>query len=128
MLVEVMSRTTEPGGDPLDLTRFTPTYPGVTRVIPAERVRYTNKAGRAYGFHTENALIEDLETGRAFAVTATIYVNENRILNDDEYEYEEISYPFFVDLGEVLAESGLRGRVTRSAAHSVGSAHRNPKW
>ena len=39
-------------------------------VLAARQVRYVNKSGRAYGFHLENAYVEDRESGRAFFVTA----------------------------------------------------------
>ncbi len=76
---------------------------GIERVMPFDRVRYVNKPGRAYGFHIENAYVEDTKTGRAFFVTAGIYVNENGVINDNRYEYDEISRPFFENLGETLA-------------------------
>jgi hypothetical protein len=82
---------------------------GVERVLPLDRVRYINKPGKAYGFHVENAYVEDTKTGRAFAVTAAIYVNDNNVINDDHYEYDLISRPFFKDLGETLARKLLVG-------------------
>lgn len=81
---------------------------GIARVIGLEHVRYVNKPGRAYGFHIENAYVEDTRSGRAFFVTAGLYVNENGVINDDHYEYDSISRPFFKDLGEVLARRLLR--------------------
>jgi hypothetical protein len=82
---------------------------GIIRVLPREQIRYVNKPGKAYGFHIENAYVEDLETGRAFFVTAGVYANENEVINDNRYEYDEISRPFFKDLGEVLARRLLSG-------------------
>lgn len=80
---------------------------GIERVLPLDRIRYVNKPGKAYGFHVENAYVEDTKTGRAFAITAAIYVNENDVINDDHYEYDLISRPFFKDLGETLARKLL---------------------
>jgi hypothetical protein len=76
---------------------------GIARVLDLSRIRYVNKPGRAYGFHIENAYVEDTRTGRAFFVTAGLYVNENGVINDNHYEYDSISRPFFKDLGEALA-------------------------
>lgn len=85
--------------------RYKPLSPGVLEALGGDRqrFRYVNKAGRAYGFHLDAAYVEDTESGRAFFVAATIWANANRILNDNEYEYDALSYPFLVELGRVLA-------------------------
>ncbi len=80
---------------------------GVMRVIPLERIRYVAKSGRAYGFHSDSAYIEDTETGRAIAVTAVVHANADGIVGDDVYVYDELSRPFFKDLGELLAREFL---------------------
>ncbi len=77
--------------------------PGVARVIPRDAVRIYNKVGRAYGFSTENAYVEDTRTGRGFFLAAVLYTNPNRTLNDDDYAYEELADPFLADLGEAMA-------------------------
>ena len=85
-------------------SRYKPLISGVRHVLGTRRrILYANKAGRAYGFHIENAMIQDLQTGRRFYVAVAIYVNENRTLNDDTYEYFNVSFPFFAELGEALA-------------------------
>ncbi len=78
--------------------------PGLVKKIPKEQLRISNKFGQAYGFSTENALVENLSNGKAIFVAATIYTNEDGILNDDRYEYEKVARPFFAALGEVLAD------------------------
>ncbi len=35
-------------------------------------------------------------------LSAVIYVNRDGILNDDKYEYKEIGYPFFKEIGEIM--------------------------
>ncbi len=62
-------------------------------------IRIYNKIGGAYGFLTDMAYIVDFEKKIEFVLGAIIYVNENEILNDGEYEYEAIGYPFMRDLG-----------------------------
>ncbi len=79
--------------------------PGLRRVLPPERLRVANKIGRAYGFSIENAYVEDMATGRAFFLAAVIYTNRDGVLNDDRYEYDEIAFPFFADLGEAVARA-----------------------
>jgi len=88
--------------------RFKPLSPGVSAVIPRNHYVYVNKAGRAWGFHLDSAYIEHLPTGRAFFVAVTLYVDEDGLLNDGRAQYNDVSFPFFVALGEVLAEDLLR--------------------
>ena len=44
-------------------------------------------------------------------LSATMYVNENEIFMDDIYEYNEVGYPFFRDLG--IAIYGYEQERTR---------------
>lgn len=84
-----------------------PFTPGVVEVLKANRVRYVSKSGRAYGFHLENAYIEDTVTKRGFFVTATVYANPDGVMNDDDYAYEEISKPLLASLGAILTKALL---------------------
>jgi hypothetical protein len=59
-----------------------------------------NKVGTGYGQLTETAYMET-ENDR-FILTATMYVNDNNIINDDIYEYETIGIPFFASLGKEI--------------------------
>lgn len=65
-------------------------------------IRIYNKIGQAYGFLIDMAYIVDFEKNIEFVLGAVIYVNENEILNDEEYEYEEVGYPFMRELGHVF--------------------------
>lgn len=85
-----------------------PLLPGLLEEVPIERLRYVNKAGRAYGFHLDSAYVEDTETKRAFLVTAAIYANPNGVLNDDDYAYDEVSGPFLAAVGQSLARAVLK--------------------
>lgn len=87
--------------------RFKPLLPGIARVLPRAQIRYVNKAGKAYGFHIENAYIEDISSGRAFFVSAAIYADHDGTVGDDRYDYAEVSAPFFAELGELLARALL---------------------
>ncbi len=82
-----------------------PLSPGVVEVTAWKSLRYVNKSGRAYGFHIDNAYIEDETTKRAFFVTVAIYGNPNGVLNDDNYAYDELTRPFMAALGEQLARA-----------------------
>ncbi|MCA9651945.1 MAG: serine hydrolase, partial [Myxococcales bacterium] len=80
---------------------------GMLEELPITRLRYVGKAGRAYGFHLDNAYIEDTKTKRAMVVTAVAYANANGVLNDNAYEYDGITRPFLRNLGQVLARAVL---------------------
>jgi hypothetical protein len=102
---ELPRESTNPRYDPVAYpdNYVKPMLPGLARVVDPGRVRVRSKTGRAYGFSTENALVEDLTTGRSFFIAATIYTNANGVLNDDLYDYTTVAEPFFADLGEALA-------------------------
>jgi len=72
-----------------------------------ENIRIYNKVGEAYGFLIDVAYIVDFEKQTEFALSAVIYVNENKILNDGVYEYKTIGYPFMRDLGMLFYEYEL---------------------
>ena len=66
------------------------------------RVRVFNKVGWAYGCLTDVSYVADFANKVEFMLTATIYVNADGILNDDKYEYEEVGWPFFYQLGQTI--------------------------
>ena len=63
--------------------------------------------GWAYGFLTDNAYIIDTQNGVEFFLSAVIYVNKNGVLNDDEYEFNELGLPFLASLGNKIYEYEL---------------------
>jgi hypothetical protein len=65
-------------------------------------LRLFNKTGEAYGHLLDGSYYVDFESGVEFFVTAVIYVNADETLNDDDYEYDSIGFPFFAQLGEYL--------------------------
>ncbi len=91
--------------------------PGLRRVLPADQIRVANKVGRAYGFSIENAYVEKLPTGEGFFLAAVLYTNSDGVLNDDLYDYESLSDPFFADLGELVARE-LWGAEAGNSANS----------
>ena len=86
---------------------FKPTISGFAQVIPRERLSYFNKTGRSHGFHVENAYVADSESDRSLFLSAVVYVNENERINDDIYEYDELSFPFYEELGALVARKFL---------------------
>lgn len=93
----------DPASYPDDWVKFL--LPGLRRVVPDDRLEIANKVGNAYGFSIENAYVADRGDARhpTFFLAATLYTNRDGILNDDQYEYDEIAFPFFADLGEAVA-------------------------
>lgn len=81
------------------------------RPIP-KGVRVYNKTGWSYGYLIDVAYIKDTLTGRENMLSGVIYVNADGVLNDNKYEYEQVGYPFFREIGEILFHrSGTTGRV-----------------
>ena len=70
----------------------------------SEHIRIYNKVGYAYGTLTDVAYIHDEESDLKFFLTATVLVNENKIFNDDNYEYETVGIPFLARLGALVLE------------------------
>lgn len=91
----------DPAKYPDDWGKFM--LPGLRRAFPEGGFNYAGKIGLAYGFTTETACIENSQTGAAVIITATLYTNDNDILNDDCYEYDSVAFPFWEALGEVVA-------------------------
>ena len=75
-------------------------------------LRIYNIVGQAYGFTTDAAYFEDIKNNVSFFLSATIYTNEDEILNDDKYEYDTIAFPFMKALGQEIyrkeVEKGVR--------------------
>ena len=80
---------------------------GDTRQEMPQNIRIFNKIGQAYGFLTDAAYVIDYESQIEFMLAATVYVNENQVFNDNEYEYEEIGLPFMGALGRAFFEYEL---------------------
>lgn len=69
---------------------------------PPPNIRIFNKPGWSYGYLTDAAYMVDFASKTEFMLSAVIYVNRDGILNDDKYEYKEIGYPFFKEIGEIM--------------------------
>ena len=73
---------------------------GDTKEISSTKIKIFNKIGFAYGHLTESAFIKSEEN--SFILSATIKVNNNRIYNEDKYEYDDIGFPFLAELGREI--------------------------
>jgi hypothetical protein len=76
------------------------------RPIPSY-IRIFNKPGWSYGFLTDIAYVADFEHKVEFMLAGTIYTNSDGVLNDDKYDYDEIGYPFFQQVGEIVYQYEL---------------------
>lgn len=71
-------------------------------------VRSFNKPGWAYGFLTDVAYIADFSNNIEFMLSATVYVNNDGILSEKHYQFQETGEPFMQALGEVIYEYELQ--------------------
>ena len=109
----------------LSETRFKPLISGIRLAgVTDEELLYSNKAGKALGFHLDNAYIAigpklgilegkavgQGEVTRKMFITLGMYVNRNGILNDNKYQYHSISKPVFKAIGFAVGEY-LKGRL-----------------
>ena len=62
------------------------------------KIRIYNKVGVAYGALTDISYIRDYQKKIEFFLSATIYVNQNQIVNDNIYEYDDLGIPFLAEL------------------------------
>lgn len=71
-------------------------------------IRVFNKVGWAYGFLTDVSYVIDLKNKVEYMLSATIYVNQDGILNDNKYEYETVGHPFLNELGKSIYNFELK--------------------
>lgn len=86
-------------------TIYKPIDVALRRMLPSHDLHVYGKGGRAFGFAVENVYVIDESTGRSFFLAASIYANDNEILNDDRYEYDSLANPFLVRLGETIGRT-----------------------
>ncbi len=67
-----------------------------------DNINIFNKVGWAYGYLIDVAYIQDNENYISFFLAAVIHVNENKMYNDGNYEYEQIGLPFLDELGDLI--------------------------
>ncbi|MVT10458.1 serine hydrolase [Chitinophaga tropicalis] len=83
-------------------------FGGETNNHITANIRSFNKPGWAYGFLTDIAYIADFSNKVEFMLSATVYVNEDGVLNDKHYQFQETGEPFMKALGEVIYEYELQ--------------------
>jgi hypothetical protein len=73
-----------------------------------EHINIFNKPGWSYGFLTDAAYVADTKNNIEYMLSAVIYVNADGILNDNKYEYDEIGYPFFKEVNNIIYQHELQ--------------------
>ena len=81
---------------------------GDTKARIPDNIKIFNKVGLAYGFTIDNAYIVDLDNNVEFFLTAVIYSNSNKVMNDNLYDYENLSIPFLSELGRRIYNYELK--------------------
>ncbi len=76
-------------------------FRGPNRQLPAH-VRVFNKVGWAYGFLTDVSYVVDFKNNLEYMLAATLYVNQDGVLNDNKYEYDTVGYPYMYHLGQTI--------------------------
>jgi Beta-lactamase enzyme family len=67
-----------------------------------------NKVGDAYGHLLDIAYFLDTEHNLEFMISVIIYCNKDGILNDDNYDYDELGFPFMKFLGQEIYKYELK--------------------
>jgi hypothetical protein len=75
--------------------------------IPSH-IKIFNKPGDAYGFLLDISYIIDTVNKVEFMVSAVIYCNQDGILNDSQYDYDKVGYPFYKNLGQLIYQYELK--------------------
>ncbi|WP_228466659.1 serine hydrolase [Adhaeribacter swui] len=73
-----------------------------------QHVRVFNKVGWAYGFMTDVSYVVDFKNKVEYMLAATLYVNQDGVVNDNQYEYETVGYPFMYHLGQAIYQYELK--------------------
>ncbi len=69
-----------------------------------ESVRVFNKVGWSYGFLTDASYVVDFRNRIEFMLSATLYVNNDGVVNDNRYDYATVGHPFLFRLGRIIHE------------------------
>ena len=75
---------------------------GDEQSLSNKQIRVYNKIGQAYGTSIDNGLIKNYQDNVEFILTATIYTNKNKVINDNLYEYDDIAVPFLAKLSRAI--------------------------
>jgi hypothetical protein len=83
-------------------------YMGAEKGPIPSNIKIFNKPGDAYGFLLDISYIVDTLNKVEFMLSAVIYCNEDGIINDSQYDYEQVGYPFYKNLGHLIYDYELK--------------------
>jgi hypothetical protein len=63
------------------------------------RFRSLNIVGVSFGCVIDCAYLIDFQTGKEFILTVGMYANQDEVINDAKYDYDNLAYPFMKDVG-----------------------------
>jgi hypothetical protein len=92
------------GSDYLDARKKYFIYGGTSDTIKNENLRIFNIVGLAMGCMIDCAYIVDFSKGTEFMLSTIVYVNSDNIINDGNYEYMSVGFPFLNKLGDVFLD------------------------
>jgi hypothetical protein len=72
------------------------------KTLHLDSLRIFNIVGQSYGFMTDVAYICDYKNKVEFMLSATIYANEDEVINDNKYDYTKVALPWFSELGKTI--------------------------
>jgi cell division protein FtsI/penicillin-binding protein 2 len=65
-------------------------------------IRMFNKIGKAYGQLVDATYFVDFDKNIEFYLSAVIYANADETLNDDNYDFDTVGFPFMEQLGKII--------------------------
>lgn len=83
-------------------------YMGAEKGPLPSNIKIFNKVGDAYGFLLDISYIVDPINKVEFMLSGVIYCNKDGILNDSQYDYETVGYPFYKNLGRLIYNYELK--------------------
>jgi len=87
-------------------------YWGAEKGTLPKTFRSFSKEGDAYGFLIDVAYVVDFSKRIEFMLSAVIYCNSDGIMNDDQYDYEKVGFPFMKNLGRMIYYHELKRKHT----------------
>ena len=83
-------------------------FMGSEKTPVPSNIKIYNKVGDAYGFLLDITYIIDTVNKVEFMLSGVIYCNKDGIINDSKYDYDNIGYPFYKNMGRLIYDYELK--------------------
>ena len=83
-------------------------FMGSEKTPVPSNIKIYNKVGDAYGFLLDITYIVDTVNKVEFMLSGVIYCNKDGIINDSKYDYDNIGYPFYKNMGRLIYDYELK--------------------